>query len=112
MPNDYSSLLPDLPHGAKILIARLRSLGDIVLETPVIAALNAWRPDLRIYVLVEERFAGVLEGNPAITEVLIARDFGETARTIRKHRFHIVYNQHGGPRSALLTAASGSSVRV
>ena len=45
-----------MPQGSEILIVRLRSLGDLVLETPAIAALHAWRPDLRISVLAEPRF--------------------------------------------------------
>ena len=71
--NDPATLLPAFPLGAEILIARLRSLGDIVLETPGIAALHAWRPDLRICVLVEPRFAPALEGNPAIAELIFSR---------------------------------------
>lgn len=111
-PNDPSLLLPSLPRGAEILIARLRSLGDIVLETPAIAALHAWRPDLRICLLVEPRFAAVLEGNPAISEVLVSRGLSATGRELRRRKFPVVFNQHGGPRSALLTAASGSPQRV
>ena len=91
---------------------RLRSLGDIVLETPAIAALHAWRPDLRICVVVELWCAAVLEGNPAVSEQIQSRGFAETARELRRHQFPIAFNQHGGPKSALLTAASGSPVRV
>ncbi len=111
-PNDPSSLLPELPQGAEILIVRPRSLGDIVLETPAIAALHAWRPDLRIRVLVEERFAAALEGNPAIAGLIFSRGFTETVLELRRKRFAAVFNQHGGPRSAFLTAASGSPLRV
>jgi len=110
--NDSSSILPGLPQGAEILIARPRSLGDIVLETPVIAALHEWRPDLRICVLVEPRFAEVLEGNSAVNELIFSREFIETARALRRRRFAVVYNQHGGPRSVLLTAFSDSPRRV
>ena len=110
--NDSCGLLRDLPTGAEILIARLRSLGDIVLETPGIAALHAWRPDLRISVLVEPRFAAVLEGNSAVSELIYSRGFAGTARALRNRRFAAVYNQHGGPRSALLTGFSGSPRRV
>jgi heptosyltransferase III len=105
-------LLPDLPRGAELLVLRLRSLGDIVLETPAIAALHAWRPDLRICLLIEPRFRAALEGNPAVAEVLFSGGFASTAASLRRRRFPIVFNQHGGPRSALLTAASGSPVRV
>jgi heptosyltransferase-3 len=101
-----------LPQGAQILIIRLRSLGDLVLETPAIAALHSWRPDLRISVLVEPRFAPVLEGNPAIAELVFSRGLGETALDLLRRKFPIVFNQHGGPRSAMLTGASGSPLRV
>jgi heptosyltransferase-3 len=110
--NDPATLLPALPQGAEILIIRLRSLGDLVLETPAIAALHSWRPDLRISVLVEPRFAPVLEGNPAIGEIIFSRGLGETALDLLRRKFPIVFNQHGGPRSAMLTGASGSPLRV
>jgi heptosyltransferase-3 len=110
--NDSCGLLRDLPPGAKILIVRLRSLGDIVLETPAIAALHEWRPDLHISVLVEPRFADVLEGNPAVGDLILSGGFTETALVLRGRRFAAVYNQHGGPRSALLTAFSGCPRRV
>jgi heptosyltransferase III len=111
-PSEPSSLLPGLPQGAEILIARIRSLGDLVLETPVIAALHAWRPDLRISILTEPKYAAVFEGNPAIARVILSRGFAETAMELRQRRFPIVFNQHGGPRSALLVAASRSPLRV
>lgn len=111
-PNDPSNLLPALPRGAEILIIRLRSLGDLVLETPSIAALYAWRPDLRISVLVEPRFAPVLEANPAIAELLLSRGLGETALELLRRKFPVVFNQHGGPRSAMLTGASRAAARV
>ena len=110
--SEASSLLPDLPRGAPILITRLRSLGDLILETPAIAALHAWRPDLRIFILVEERFAPVFEDNPAVCAILTARGFGDTTKTLRRERFPIAYNQHGGPRSAILTVLSAAPARV
>jgi heptosyltransferase III len=110
--NDSSSLLPDLPRDSRILIIRLRSLGDLVLETAAIAALKSWRPDLQISVLVEPRFAAVFEGNPAAAEVLLSSGLGATAFELRRRKFPVVFNQHGGPRSALLTGASGSPARV
>lgn len=109
---EASSLLRDLPEGSKILVLRLRSLGDLVLETPAIAAIHAWRPDLRICVLAEPRFAAVFEGNPAVGRVISGGGFLKTARGLRRERFPVVFNQHGGPRSAFLTGASGSDCRV
>ena len=111
-PNDASAFLPGLPQGAAILILRPRSLGDIILETPVIAAMRAWRPDLRISLLVEPRFAAALEGNPDVAEVIPSLGYAATAAELRRRKFPIAFNQHGGPRSAVLTAASGAPKRV
>ena len=109
---DPLSLLPGLSQGAEVLIIRLRSLGDLVLETSAISALHQWRPDLRIFVLAEKRFEAVFEGHPATAGLLFSGSFLATAEEIRKRRFPIAFNQHGGPRSALLTAASGAAFRV
>jgi len=108
----FASVLSGLPQGAEILIIRLRGLGDLVLLTPALAAVHAWRPDLRLSVLVEEGFAAVFDGNPAVAEVLLFRGFLRTARELRQRRFPITFNQHGGSTSALLTAAAGSRLRV
>jgi heptosyltransferase-3 len=111
-PREPAALLPSLPPSAEILIIRLRSLGDVALLTPALAALHSWRPDLRISVLVEPAWRAVLEGNPAISEILIARGFAATALELRRRKFLVVFNQHGGPTSAFLTAASGAAARV
>ncbi len=108
----FSRLLSELPKNSKILILRLRSLGDLVLETAAIAALKAWRSDLNISVLVDPRFAAALEGNPAIDELIYSRGLAASALDLRRREFPIIFNQHGGPRSALLTGASGARWRV
>jgi len=110
-PRD-ASLLKDLPRGADVLIIRLRSLGDVVLLTPALSALHDWRPDLRLCVLVENFCAPVLEGNPAVAEILIMENFVATAMKLRSRKFPVIYNQHAGPTSALLTAAIGAPKRV
>ncbi len=63
-------MLPALPPGAGVAALRLRSLGDTLLLTPALRALKAWRPDLRLAVAVEPRFAAVLAGNPDIDQVI------------------------------------------
>lgn len=102
------SLLPDLPPAARILIIRLRSIGDIVLLTPTLFLLKEWRPDLRISVMVESRFRDLLEENPAVEEILTLGEstgvrelFSRWAidRGIRRRGFSLCVNLHGGPTS-------------
>jgi heptosyltransferase III len=101
-----------LPEGSRIAVLRLRSLGDTVLLTPALAALHAWRPDLRVSVLLEPPFVAILEGNPAVAEVLPLRGSFQAIRAMRRRKFAVAYNQHSGPRSAILTGACGAPARV
>jgi heptosyltransferase-3 len=116
-----ASLLPTLLPGARILVIRLRSIGDIVLLTPALRLLKEWRPELCVSVVVEPRFRELLEGNPDVDEVLdpgtgsgwakvVAR--GRALREIRARRFALCLNLHGGPTSTLLTWLSGARRKV
>ena len=96
-----SCLLDRLPSGSRISVIRLRSLGDCVLTTPAIALLKRHRPDLKINVVVEPRFAQVFEGNPDIDG--ISADVG---------RADLVLNLHGGTRSMLMTLGSLARFRA
>jgi ADP-heptose:LPS heptosyltransferase len=101
------SLLDFLPENSRVVIIRLRSLGDCVLTTPAIQLLHHSRPDLAITVAVEPRFARVFEGNPAIAQVA-----GPTWHEVRAVRPTLCLNLHGGSRSQWLTALSGARWRA
>ena len=94
-------VLDELPPGARVLFIRLRSLGDCVLTTPAIALLHAHRPDLQLAVMVEPRFAGVYDSNPAIAQIL-----PPSAYLAWAFRPHLTLNLHGGPQSARISLAS------
>jgi ADP-heptose:LPS heptosyltransferase len=111
-PKNPASLLPDLPPNAAVLVVRLRSIGDVVLTLPALQALHDWRPDLRIHMLVEPLCVPLLEGHPAISEIVVLTKFWETVRFLRQSDFSIAFNMHGGPTSAFLTRLSGAPVRV
>ncbi|MGD1092980.1 MAG: glycosyltransferase family 9 protein [Bryobacteraceae bacterium] len=95
------NLLERLPSGSRIAVIRLRSLGDCVLTTPALALLKAYRPDLKLTVVVEPRFAGVFEDNPDIDDIRP----GAT-------RADLTLNLHGGTRSMLLTLACRAKFRA
>ena len=101
------SVLERLPAGSRIAVIRLRSLGDCVLTTPAIELLKSHRPDLRLAVVVEDRFQEVFEGNPDIERILPPQ-----AGAILRWRPRMILNLHGGTRSMALTSASAAPIRA
>ncbi|HYT65415.1 MAG TPA: glycosyltransferase family 9 protein [Vicinamibacterales bacterium] len=104
-----------------ILLLRLRLIGDVVFTTPLIAALRRAYPDARIVYLVEPAAAPIVSGNPHLDEVIVAPrrrgarrlvDDLSLARRLRRERFDLVLDLHGGPRSAWLAWATGAKERI
>ena len=108
----HAGSLTQLREGARVLVIRLRSMGDAVLMTPALRLLHDWRPDLRVSVLVEPPWDELLEGSPAIHSVLALRHKALAAWQVRPSRFAAVVNLHGGPTSAFLTRWSGAPLRA
>src|SRR6267143_134928 len=54
----------------RVLVVRLRSIGDTVLTTPSLFALHRFLPAARIDILLEDWVAPVLEGFPDIDRVI------------------------------------------
>ena len=51
-----------------ILVLRLYFIGDVLLSTPVIRALDETFPDARLAVVVKNRARDILIGNPHVDE--------------------------------------------
>jgi ADP-heptose:LPS heptosyltransferase len=101
------SVLECLPHGSRAAIVRIRSLGDCVLTTPALDILRRSRPDLRIAIVVEDRFRDLFEDNPDIDDIL-----APSIAALRRWRPHLCLNLHGGTRSAWMSALSGAEHRA
>jgi lipopolysaccharide heptosyltransferase II len=105
----------------KILLVRLRQIGDVVFTTPAIRALRHRFPDGQITYVVEPTAAPVVEPNTLLNQVIVAprargltglrQDF-ELGHRLRDQRFDIAIDFHGGPRAALLTWLSRAPVRI
>jgi predicted lipopolysaccharide heptosyltransferase III len=105
----------------RILLVRLRLIGDVVFTTPVIRALRRQYPDAHLAYLVEPSAAPVVLRNPHLDEVILAPrrrgarrllDDLALAQRLRRDRFDLVIDFHGGPRAAWLTRASGAPRRI
>ena len=79
--------LPDWSAARKVLLVRLRSIGDTVLMTPCLAALKAMRADLEINVVSEPLAAPLLEDHPLVDHLIVAdRSLAARARLVRQLR--------------------------
>jgi ADP-heptose:LPS heptosyltransferase len=106
----------------KVLFLRLRSLGDCVLMTPCLRVLKERWPHLSLAVVVERPFAGVFTGNPCLNELIVLerrRSTGATAWhrltvgwALRRRRFDLALNYHGGSTSLLLMRLAGAPLRA
>jgi len=110
-----------LHSNAKILIIRLRSLGDIVLNTACYKIVKENLPSCELSVLVESPLQDVISGNPYVDNIIVLdRDKIRSGITnqirfinyIRKQGYDIVIDMHGGPRSAIFTLCSKARYRV
>lgn len=101
----------------KVLLVRLRSIGDTVLATPSLFALKRFLPNAEIDILVENWVAPVLDHHPHVNRVVVLERGGLRARTraarqLRSAGYDVVYNLHGGTTATFLTRATGASHRV
>jgi lipopolysaccharide heptosyltransferase II len=100
----------------RILVIRLTSLGDIILTTPVLAALGEHYPQARIDFLVMEGCAEAIDGNPHI-DTLIRFDksrrrglLGLRAFARQLSGYDLIIDLHAKLRSRILTAFMPSRV--
>ena len=116
---------PDLSHVRRILVMKLRHLGDVLLTTPVFGALKRAFPESKIDAYIYQESIPMLEQNPAISQ-LITYDRAykkqgllqqlcheaDLLRRIRRNRYDLVINLTEGDRGALAARFSRAPVRV
>lgn len=105
----------------KILLVRLRQIGDVVFTTPTFAALRGHFPSAQLTYLIEPAAEPVVAGQADLAQVIVAprvsgmRGFlADLAlgRRLARERFDLVLDFHGGPRASLLTWLSRAPRRV
>lgn len=99
---------------SRILVVRLSSLGDVVLTTPVLAALKAAWPTARLTFLTKGAFAPVFKHHPEVDEVAVFEEKGlwGWAREIRRRSFDGVVDLHGSLRSRVWSVLSRAPRRA
>jgi ADP-heptose:LPS heptosyltransferase len=100
----------------RILVTRLRFLGDIVMTTPVVEALKERYPGAHIYYLAGSAYADVLEENPFLEGIIRMGDgaasYAGTIRSLRSMNFTAALDLYYTPATANLLFLSGIPVRI
>ncbi len=105
----------------RILLVRLRQIGDVVFTTPAIRALRQHFPHAHLSYVVEPAAAPVVNRNAHLDDVIVApRAVGLSGllhdialgRRLRRERYEVAIDFHGGPRASLLTWLSGAPTRI
>jgi heptosyltransferase-3 len=104
---------------SRILLIQLKHLGDILVTTPVIAALkDAW-PQAEVSALVPRGMEAMLTEHPGLTEVLTMDrgdrspwSFLKFAGGLRRRGFDLVLEFSGGDRGALYTWLTRARTRI
>ena len=116
----------DLERIRRILIIKLRYIGDVLLSTPVIQALKQNIPRAAIIMVVNQGTEGVLKNQPGLDEAWVFPVKGELGggwlfrmrqqmkliRHLRRQRFDLLIDLTDGDRAAILGFLSGAAYRV
>lgn len=100
----------------RVLVVKLRSIGDTVLATPSLIALKRFLPHAEIDILLEDWVAPVLDGFDAVDNVISVgkspADRFKTVLKIRRRKYDVAINLHGGPTALMFVRTSGARHRV
>ncbi len=116
---------PQLRNIKKALIIKLRSLGDVLLATPVFSVLKKHLPGIQIDAYVYKNAEPLLKGNPYVSQIftfdqndkkknLFSRGISEALflKKLKKQKYDLVMNLTEGDRGAIAAAVSNAPIRV
>lgn len=104
----------------KILVIRLKQIGDALISLPVCKSLRAAMPDAQIDYLVYEHIAPLFRHHPAVDNVLTISPserknqwkYFLKMRAIRRARYDLVIDLLTVPVTVLMTRYSGAALQV
>jgi len=103
----------------RILVIKLKQPGDVLVSTPVIAALKEAWPHCHLTYLVPKGTEDMVSGHPDLDDLLVVNRRGETwrqalgfVRELRRRRFDLVIELSGGDRGAIYSRLSGAKERL
>jgi len=99
----------------RVLVVRLRSIGDTVLSTPSLIALKRFIPNAEIDILLEDWVAPLLDGFEGVNVVRVGEGNAaklKAANYLRGRKYDVAINLHGGTTSSFFIRATGAKYRI
>jgi heptosyltransferase III len=103
----------------RILLTRMKFIGDVVLTTPIIRSVRSAYPDAYLAYMGDKQAVPLLEHNPFLDEIIpfdfsrpVVLEQPRVVALLRRRSFNLVIDMFGNPRSALLTYLSGAETRI
>lgn len=103
----------------RLLVIKLKQPGDVLVSTPVIAALKEAWPNCHLTYLVPKGTEEMVAGHPGLDDLLVVDRRQETwsqrlrfVRELRRRRFDLVLELSGGDRGAIYSFLSGAKERL
>lgn len=116
---------PDLNLVKKVLVIKLRHLGDVLLTTPVFQVLKNYLPDAQIDAYVYKSTLPMLDGHPSISQILTLdteikklnflkrmKEEIKLLKRIKDEKYDLVLNLTEGDRGAIAAKASKALYKV
>ena len=102
----------------RVLIIKLKHLGDVLTTTPVLGGIASLWPEARVSYLVNPGAEDLVRHHPMVDTVFtFPREKGLASRlelilAMRRKKFDLVLELSGGDRGAFLARTTGAGVRV
>ncbi|MFA6437779.1 MAG: glycosyltransferase family 9 protein [Bacteriovoracaceae bacterium] len=103
----------------RILLTRMKYIGDVVLTTPIVRTLRESYPDAHIAYLGDAKAVSLLQNNPYLNEIIpfdFSRDsfFYQLSMYWKMFtgNYDLTIDLYSNPRSALMTFATQASIRI
>lgn len=116
---------PNLDFVKKILVIKLRNVGDVLLTTPVLQVLKRRFPEAKMDAYINQEAYPILQGNPYLSQCFLydrkqkksfwlAR-YGyeyQLLKNLRKQRYDLVINLTEGDRGTIVSKICRAPIRV
>jgi heptosyltransferase III len=107
------------PSPKRLLVIKLKQPGDVLVSTPVIAALKEAWPECHLTYLVPKGTEPMVAGHPGLDDLMVVdrrgagwRETWQFLRQLRRARFDVVLELSGGDRGAFYSLLTGARERL